>query len=335
MTFAGYISCASCHVDGGSDEQVWDFTERGEGLRNTHSLLGKRGMGMGRVHWTSNFDEIQDFENDIRNGFAGKGFLSDAVFNSGTINDPLGDKKAGLSADLDALAAYVNSLDKAHPSPYRNQDGSLTTDAIIGKQIFLNLECNSCHSGSDFTDRNNNLLHDVGTYLPSSGKRRNSTLTGFGTPTLKGVWETAPYLHDGSAATLKDVLTTKNISNKHGNISTITNNELDKLIAYLNQIDERESDVTGIFDRSVSKINALNISPNPSSDILHIQLNQNSKQNGAILIYSVADSKLVKTLKVLNQNEIDISVYDLNSGVYILEFNNGSSKSSSKFVVEK
>ena len=35
---------------------------------------------MGNVHWTSNFDEIQYFENDMRNGFGGKGFLSDEVF---------------------------------------------------------------------------------------------------------------------------------------------------------------------------------------------------------------------------------------------------------------
>ena len=74
MTFAGYISCASCHLDGGSDERVWDFTQRGEGLRNTHSLLGRAGTGIGNVHWTANFDEIQDFENDIRNGFDGTGF---------------------------------------------------------------------------------------------------------------------------------------------------------------------------------------------------------------------------------------------------------------------
>lgn len=334
MTFAGYISCASCHVDGGSDERVWDFTERGEGLRNTHSLHGKRGMGMGRVHWTSNFDEIQDFENDIRNGFKGKGFMPDAIFNSGTISDPLGDKKAGLSSDLDALAAYVSSLDKAHTSPHRNQNGSLTVDAVEGKQIFLNLGCNSCHSGSDFTDRNNALLHDVGTFLPSSGKRRNSTLTGFGTPTLKGIWETAPYLHDGSAATLKDVLTTRNVNDKHGNTSSLTNTELDKLIAYLNQIDENEANITSLSNQTFNKINALSISPNPSSEILHVQLNQNSKQNGSILIYNATDSKMVKNIPISSKTEIDINISDLNSGIYILEFNNGISKTSSKFVIE-
>lgn len=71
----GYISCAACHIDGFEDGRVWDFTDRGEGLRNTTSLLGKRGMGQGRLHWSANFDEVQDFEHDIRGPFGGAGFL--------------------------------------------------------------------------------------------------------------------------------------------------------------------------------------------------------------------------------------------------------------------
>ncbi len=72
-------------------------------------------------------------------------------------------------------------------------------DGLAGKKIFAQLGCNNCHSGPDFTDRSEGELHDVGTAKISSGTRRNEALTGFGTPTLKGIWETAPYLHDGSA----------------------------------------------------------------------------------------------------------------------------------------
>ena len=39
----GYISCASCHNDGGHDGRVWDLTGFGEGLRNTVSLRGRAG----------------------------------------------------------------------------------------------------------------------------------------------------------------------------------------------------------------------------------------------------------------------------------------------------
>ena len=125
-----YISCASCHQDGGQDGRVMDFTDRGEGLRNTVTLNGRRGTGHGRVHWSANFDEIQDFEHDMRNAFGGTGFLTDAQFNTGTRNQPLGDPKAGLNADLDALAAYVSSLSAVGRSPFRNADSPAGASSV-------------------------------------------------------------------------------------------------------------------------------------------------------------------------------------------------------------
>ncbi len=133
MGLDGYLSCATCHLEGGQDGRVWDFTDRGEGLRNTIDLRGRAGTGHGNVHWTANFDEIQDFENDMRNAFGGTGFLSDPQF--AQTSDPLGLPKAGLNADLDALAAYVTSLTTLPDSPYRAADGSLTPTAEAGRVI--------------------------------------------------------------------------------------------------------------------------------------------------------------------------------------------------------
>jgi DNA-binding beta-propeller fold protein YncE len=238
MNRDGYISCASCHLDGDSDGRVWDFTQRGEGLRNTIELLGRRGTGMGRLHWTGNFDEVQDFENDIRNSFAGTGFLSDADF--AARQDPLGSSKAGKSPDLDALAAFVSSLSRVRPSPFRNPDGSFTADALAGKELFDRLQCGSCHSGVDFTDSAQGALHNVGTIKASSGQRLGGLLTGLDTPTLKGLWGSAPYLHDGSAATLVDVLVTANLEGQHGITAALSGAELGQLVAYLNQLDDSD-----------------------------------------------------------------------------------------------
>jgi len=242
-----YISCASCHQDGGHDGRVLDFTDRGEGLRNTITLNGRRGTGQGRVHWSANFDEIQDFEHDIRNNFGGTGFMTDAQFNTGTRNQPLGNPKAGVSVELDALAAYVTSLNSVGPSPYRNPDGSLTAAAVAGQQIFKGSgQCVTCHSGADFTDSASGLLHDVGTIKASSGKRLGATLTGLDTPTLRGVWDTAPYLHDGSAATLLDVLTTQNSSGRHGVTGGLSAAQLQQLVSYLQQIDDSIDGPSGV-----------------------------------------------------------------------------------------
>ena len=227
-----YLSCASCHNDGGHDGRVWDMTGFGEGLRNTIALRGRGGMNEGFLHWTSNFDEVQDFEGQIRNLAGGSGLMSDALFNTGTRAQPLGLSKAGLSADLDAIAAYLASLNSFALSPQRQADGSLTASAVAGKTVF-SANCVSCHGGGDFTDSGPGTLHNVGTLKASSGKRLGTTLTGIDTPTLRDVWATAPYLHDGSAATVNDAIAA------HTNV-TLTATDRANVTNYVLQIGSEE-----------------------------------------------------------------------------------------------
>jgi YVTN family beta-propeller protein len=237
MSDQGYISCASCHFDGAEDGRVWDFASAGEGLRNSVSLLGRKGTAQGNVNWSGSFDEIQDADDNIRNLFGGKGFLSAEALAMGTVATPLGDKKAGLDPDLDALAAYVGSLDQYHASPFRNADGTLTADGLAGRAIFKKLGCGFCHTGEDSTDSARGKLHDVGTLKDTSGMRGGEPLFGIDTPTLNGVWETPPYLHDGSAATLRDVLTSANPDDRHAFTSALSEAELDQLVSYVQQLD--------------------------------------------------------------------------------------------------
>jgi len=239
---ANYIACASCHADGaGHDGRTWDFTNRGEGLRNTHDLRGHGGPAHGPVHWSGNFDEIQDFENDIVRFFGGTGLAQDGQ----PPNPPLGVSNAGRSADLDGLAAYVSSLTESARSPFRNSDGTLTATAQRGKLLFHKaaLQCASCHTPPRFTDSvvsanpASFVRHDVGTLTPASGQRLGGPLDGLDTPSLLGLWDSAPYLHDGSAATLLDVLTTRNTHDLHGVTSTLSANQLSDLMAYLLSLD--------------------------------------------------------------------------------------------------
>jgi cytochrome c peroxidase len=55
----------------------------------------------------------------------------------------------------------------------------------------------------------------------------------FDTPTLIEAWRTAPYLHDGSAATIRDVLTTHNAKDQHGTTSKLTQEQMDDLCEYV------------------------------------------------------------------------------------------------------
>jgi len=244
MSIDDYISCAACHLDGGHDGRTWDFTQRGEGIRNNISLRGRRGDGHGNVHWTANFDEIQDFENDIRLHFGGEGFLSDADFEA--TQDPLGQAKAGRSPALDDLADYLESLraDSGHRSPYRNPDGSMTDSARRGELVFQSMDCASCHSGPEFTDRR---LHDIGTLKDASGTRLGQPLTGIETPTLADLHDTAPYLHDGSAATLHDVFDQFEPGGAH-DVSALTDDDRDSLVDYLLQLEFEESELNRLYE---------------------------------------------------------------------------------------
>ena len=235
-----YMSCASCHNDGGHDGRTWDLSHAGEGLRNTTSLRGRASMGggHGRLHWSANFDEVQDFEAQIRQLAGGTGLMNDTQFNTGTRNQPLGDAKAGLSADLDALAAYVASLKSFDPSPQRNTDGTLTPTAAAGKTLFLQ-QCLACHGSPAFSNSAGGTLHNVGTLKSSSGQRLYGVLQGIDVPTLRDAWATAPYLHDGSAATLAAAI------GAHTNLS-LTATQTTQLAAYVAQIGSEEVSAGGL-----------------------------------------------------------------------------------------
>lgn len=235
LTRDSYMSCASCHNDGGQDGRVWDLTGMGEGLRNTINLRGRAGIGQGFLHWSANFDEIQDFEGQIRSLAGGTGLMTDAQFNTGTRSQTLGDPKTGVSADLDALAAYVNSLTTFDPSPYRASNGSLTAAAAAGKTVFTTQQCATCHGGGGFTlSGNASLLKNVGTMTTSSGLRLGSTLAGIDIPTLRDLWTTAPYLHDGSASTVSAAIS------RHSGI-TLSATDLANLAEYALQIGSEEA----------------------------------------------------------------------------------------------
>jgi len=201
----GYISCASCHQDGGQDGRTWNLVGLGEGMRNTIGLNGTSGTRFGRLHWSQNFDEVQDFELQMEKLNRGDGLIAGITFRNN--QSPLDEITSGRSTDLDALAAYVSSLGKesVKRSPHRDPvSGALTLNAEEGQRVFNDLGCADCHSGTAFRD---GLGHDVGTIDPNDNQAYGQTgaLTQVRTPTLIDLFETAPYFHNGSAATLEEV----------------------------------------------------------------------------------------------------------------------------------
>ena len=217
-----WISCATCHFDGGMDGRTWFFRD---GPRNTPSLLGVRETLP--IHWSGDLDELHDVERTIRTIQAGTG-LAPGSDNCDPTCDQ-GPPNAGRSQDLDDLVAYLRTLNLP-PNPNRNPDGTLSANAERGRTIFLSKEtgCSSCHAPPLYTDRRR---HDVGTGESPLETQGSS----FDTPSLRGIYATAPYLHDGRAATLMDVLT-ENANDRHGVTSHLTNEQLADLVAFLESI---------------------------------------------------------------------------------------------------
>lgn len=124
-----------------------------------------------------------------------------------------------------AIDEYLKSLTPI-PSPYLVK-GKLSKAAERGKKLFMSeaVGCADCHKPGLFTDMK---MHDVGTI-----SRFDNPTNKFDTPTLVEVWRSAPYLHDGSAATIRDVPTTRNHDNQHGNPSQLTQQQIDDLAAYV------------------------------------------------------------------------------------------------------
>jgi YVTN family beta-propeller protein len=121
-----------------------------------------------------------------------------------------------------ALEAYVKSL-RPVPSPYLVA-GGLSPAAQRGGALFAQAGCANCHSSQLYTDLR---WHDVGTRV----RFDKSAL--FLTPSLVEVWRTAPYLHNGAAVTIRDVLTSFNHNGAHGDVSKLSRRQLDDLCAYV------------------------------------------------------------------------------------------------------
>ena len=120
----------------------------------------------------------------------------------------------------DCVDAYLKAL-RPVPSPYLI-NGKLSKKAEEGRKIFDRINCGYCHSGPYFTDMK---MHRIGDNIEFE--------KGWDTPTLIEVWRTAPYLFNGSAATLDELFT----NHKHGvEKQTLSPKEIKSLIEYVNSL---------------------------------------------------------------------------------------------------
>ena len=113
-----------------------------------------------------------------------------------------------------AIAAFERTIISGDTAwdRYRAGDRSaMDQSAVRGWNIFQAIKCTNCHDGALLTDQQ---YHNVGIGMdqkePDVGRfkvtNKQEDTGAFKTPTLRDVAESAPYFHDGSAATLEDAV---------------------------------------------------------------------------------------------------------------------------------
>ncbi len=144
-----------------------------------------------------------------------------------------------------AIAAFERTLiagDAPYDRFHAGQKDALSEGAQRGMKLFFGrAACSSCHPGPLFTD---NGFHNVGIGMkaekPDVGRESISKLSGdrgsFKTPTLRDIARTAPYMHDGSIATLEEVI-------EHYIRGGVANDTLDEEIYPLKLTAEEKADL--------------------------------------------------------------------------------------------
>ncbi|MBK7863860.1 MAG: c-type cytochrome [Archangiaceae bacterium] len=219
------LGCASCHPDGRDDGLVWRLQGT---ARQTPMLAGRRLTETAPYNWLGSAPTLEE---NVRQTVQGR--------------------LLGRGLEADELAALTRYL-REGLRPVQAPRPALEPSAVeLGRELFTSatVGCASCHPPDfAFTD---GTRHDVQSFaaderpdLPRSLLRlRDGTVaaldnpelpSAFDTPSLVGVALTAPYFHDGSARTLREVIEQNH--DRMGSTSALSATEVDALVAYLSTL---------------------------------------------------------------------------------------------------
>jgi YVTN family beta-propeller protein len=203
LSLDGWNSCHSCHTDGHTNGRLNDNLSDGTTgtPKRILSLLGTSATGPWA--WDGHQSRLQtQLANSIRSTMQGK-------------------EEAASEANLESLEAYLQTLEP--PPSLAAARGRLDRDAIErGRRTFNARLCSACHQPSNYTTPDR---YDVD-LVDEQGASE------FNPPSLLGVSQRGPYLHDNRAAGLREVFT----QHHHGETKDLQGRALEELLAFLKSL---------------------------------------------------------------------------------------------------
>jgi hypothetical protein len=216
VTFHRQYSCNSCHPDGHVDGMTYDIESDGIGIQPVDNRTLRGILDTAPFKWEGT--------NPSLSRQCGARL---AVFFT---------RLAPFTPEqLAAVDYYVTTIPRP-PNRFRPLGATLTPAQRRGKEIFdrttandgrtipLLNRCATCHFPPYYTDRKR---HDVGTKM-SFDRTGN-----FDVPHLNNIYDSAPYLHNGMAATLEEIWTVYNPDDRHGATNDMTKDQLNDLVEFL------------------------------------------------------------------------------------------------------
>lgn len=219
-TFQNQFDCYTCHPDMHEDGLVYNMASKdmGRNLTNTQSLR--------------DISETAPFKWNGKNQTV---YKQDGI----RFSTVLTRTEQFSYHDLDAITSYIMTGIAYPPNLEYNPNGELTESQLSGKAFFErttdnfgkeipeNNRCITCHTPPYFTNKKM-------AYVQTLARSDDSIL--FDTPHLNNIYASAPYLHDGRAATLEEIWTKYGKTEKHGVVNDLTKIQLNNLIDYLKSL---------------------------------------------------------------------------------------------------
>ena len=250
------IACATCHqLEAGGDDNV----ARGISQASSMHVINTPSVFNAQYNFRQNWDgsaktlnqQIEmvvgshhEFNTDWNN------IISKFIRDDGIRKDFDKSYSDGLTKDniIDAIVEFEKTLitpDSRFDRYLRYEDNALTEEEIEGYTLFKDLGCISCHQGRNI---GGNLFQKFGVFYDYIAERGDITKQDYGkfnisnrqvdkfvfkVPSLRNVAVTAPYLHDGSATTIEDVI---EIMGKTQLGKTLTESEILSIKSFLNTL---------------------------------------------------------------------------------------------------